>query len=203
MCLKKSHRVRICTHVLVGLYSTNLQAIYIIKANTPENYLFTAQNVCKLFRAYVKKVVRDLCIQITHTQTPLLPATLPPNKRFDGIAKEGLLLSSTLRTGSSFVYASTHSSFIPQEELRLSIWHAAQQGPQVGERGHYQSRTRRYYKLSRVFSFKRANQQTQLSGLTDLTTMWRSYAHRRSPCSQDRPRNTLYLNRRPYRRRCP
>ena len=46
------------------------------------------------------------CIHDRHALTPLLPATLPPNKGFDGVAEEGLLLPSTLRKGSSFVHAS-------------------------------------------------------------------------------------------------
>ena len=59
-----------------------------------------------------------------------MPDTLPPNKLPDGDAEVSLLLS-TLR----------------QEELRLGIRLTAQQCSHVDRRGHYQSRTCRYYEL--------------------------------------------------------
>ena len=73
-------------------------------------------------------------VDVLTAHTPFCPLaawlrTLPPNKRCDGVVEECLLPYSTLR----------------QEELRLRIWHTAQQSPHVGELGHCQSLTRRYY----------------------------------------------------------
>ena len=91
-------------------------------------------------------------VELLTAHTPICPLaallrTLPPNKRCDGVVEECLL----------------PTSLISQEELRLRIWHTAQQSPHVGELGHYQSRTCRYYELSSVSSSrksKRANERT-------------------------------------------
>ena len=72
-------------------------SLTLLRTNSANHKLYA--NYC----AYVKKVVRHSYIQTLHIQTLLLPDTLPPNKRFDGVAEEGLLPSSMLRTGSSLV----------------------------------------------------------------------------------------------------
>ena len=90
------------------------------------------------------------CIHDRHALTPLLPATLPPNKCFDGVAEEGLLLPSTLRKAAAL--SMLPHLFFSHTTRGVATKHLARNSTKVqhvDERRHYQSPSRRYYKSSK------------------------------------------------------